>query len=165
MLILFIYLMSIIEGIKSFIVYSGGWGLGITLASIAGIAIYILCTIYEHPEYRDNYNYDDSDEDSKLPAYNFANVFKDKAGFLKKYFIISLSMLMLNILVPNQKVMAAMFLLPKMVGVGKSIASNKQVKQLPDKMLTLLNVKLDGYIADLTPKKVVETVTKTVTTK
>ena len=140
MLILFIYLMSIIEGVKGII-----HGLGVTGLTCLGIGtmVYMIVVGVMWEEYKHTYDEDDT----------WGSIMKKRLAPFKKYFIICISLLMLNVLLPNQKVMGAMYLLPKLVDAGKSIKDNKKVAQIPDKMLTLLNVKLDGYIEDLTTVK------------
>ena len=58
---------------------------------------------------------------------------------ISKPFVI---LLIISLFTPNSKTIAAMYLVPKII-------ENKQVSELPDKMLKLLNVKMDDWISDL----------------
>jgi hypothetical protein len=140
MLILFIYLISVIEGIKRII---HGFGLAGFVFLLICSAAYVLYVAIEWNNIKDNYDKD----------VTVIDIMKKRFKPFKKYFIICICLLSLDILLPNQKVIAAMYLLPKMVDAGKSIKNNEKIAQIPDKMLTLLNVKLDGYIEDITQVK------------
>ncbi|MBP9706794.1 MAG: hypothetical protein KBD78_04070 [Oligoflexales bacterium] len=50
--------------------------------------------------------------------------------------------LLLAIFVPDSKTVAAMYLIPK-------ISENKQLNQIPDKVLNILNKKLDDWVTEL----------------
>lgn len=61
----------------------------------------------------------------------------------KKMIIILLILMCLIIFIPNSKTISAMYLIPK-------IAENKEVKEIPEKALKLLNGKLDKWISNIT---------------
>ena len=128
MLTLLIYLLSIVDKIKGLIL-----GVSIVAFSIIGIAwIVYLCMAL------------DGDQEP---------VVKWMAKYHKKILLIGLISVMLNIAIPSTKVIGAMYLLPKMVNGVSEISKNQKVKQLPDKVLTIFNKKLDEYIEDFTPTK------------
>ena len=55
-------------------------------------------------------------------------------------------LLLFSTFIPKSKTIAAMYLVPKII-------ENKQVSELPEKMVKLLNVKMDDWINDLAGEK------------
>ena len=64
---------------------------------------------------------------------------------VKKLMVAAAIFIVIFVVTPNSKTIAAMYLLPK-------IASNEHVKAIPDKALTALEKKLDGYIESIGDK-------------
>jgi len=61
----------------------------------------------------------------------------------KTAMVIFIPTILFSIFIPSSKMMAAMYLLPK-------IAGNEQVQQIPSKVLKALNFKLDEWVEDFT---------------
>lgn len=70
-----------------------------------------------------------------------------KVNKTSKHLCVSLGIFtILAIFIPSSKTIAAMYLVPK-------IANNQNVNQLPDKLLKVVNVKLDEWVEELSKKK------------
>ncbi len=54
-----------------------------------------------------------------------------------------------TILIPSSKTIAAMILVPAVADAAVSAVKNEQVKQLPDKVLQVMNGKLDEWINEM----------------
>lgn len=133
MLSLIIYLLSKVGSIQVMIV---------TLASIA-LLVAVIAIIYRVTDGVD-YHRGDYEE------------YKNDTVKIGKYGILCLIIMFIGIMIPSAKTISAMYLLPKMIDGAKNISQNEKVKQLPDKVLTILNGKLDEYISDLTENKTEE---------
>lgn len=71
---------------------------------------------------------------------------EDKWPVVKKLIVTSIVSLIIFVATPNSKTIAAMYLLPKIV-------ANEHVQQIPDKVLTVLEKKLDAYVGSFNEKE------------
>ena len=70
----------------------------------------------------------------------------DKWPVVRKLIALAIVSLVLFVVTPNSKTIAAMYLLPK-------IAANEHVQRIPDKALTVLEKKLDAYLGSFDKKE------------
>ena len=70
----------------------------------------------------------------------------DKWPVVRKLIALAIVSLVIFVVTPNSKTIAAMYLLPK-------IAANEHVQRIPDKALTVLEKKLDAYLESFDEKK------------
>lgn len=73
--------------------------------------------------------------------------------FLKRSIVVLLISTVGGLFIPSSKTLAAMYLIPKMTDKATAIASHEKINQIPDKVLTILNGKLDQWINDVTKIK------------
>jgi len=74
------------------------------------------------------------------------SVDKDKWPVVRKLIAMSIVSLLVFVVTPNSKTIAAMYLLPK-------IAANEHVQKIPDKALRVLEKKLDEYLGSSDEKE------------
>jgi hypothetical protein len=71
---------------------------------------------------------------------------EDKWPVVRKLIAMSIVSLIIFVVTPNSKTIAAMYLLPK-------IAANEHVQRIPDKALTVFEKKLDAYLGSFDKKE------------
>lgn len=130
MIALLIYLISIVDTVTRI-----GFVLGI-LGTLAFVIFYFFKNYYERMK--------QSAESGKLSCLDQDDYNIALSGYkITKPLVF---ILIFSILCPSSKTIAAMYLVPKII-------ENKQVSELPEKMIKLLNVKVDDWISDLADEK------------
>lgn len=125
-----IYLLGVVDGLVTTTVY----------VSVFGWLIYAVVFL-SYLIYRN------STADYERDMKRHQAIADNLLGYIKSKVIIAFLTitLLFALLVPNSKTIAAIYLVPKIV-------ENKQVQQVPGKVLKLLNVKLDNWIEDVVGK-------------
>jgi len=110
----------------------------LTWVTLAAFALTVI--IYSINNFESDYYGSQSTPD----RLTFGEMMKRITGWFKVWLYIAGISAFLLVFTPSPKVMAAMYLIPKMVDAGKGIAMNEQVRVLPDKIIKLFNAKLDS---------------------
>ena len=125
MIALMIYLFTVLGTINTFF----AWTTGLLVAGLILVGI-IFMTIGADS----NFDFDKAREEPDW--LTFMKWIKRAVHFL----MFSVSM---NVLLPTEKTMAAMYLVPKLV-------ENQEVQKIPDNLLKILNLNMEAWVNDLT---------------